>query len=433
MTTHAYVAVSTEIGGPGPSRWSTLKRYLAFSGPGALVAIGYIDPGNWATDIAGGSRFGYSLLCVVVASSLVAILFQTLSARLGIATGRDLAGLCREAWPRGAWPMWLAAEIAIVATDLAEVLGSAVALQLLFGIPLGVGVVLTAVDVGVLLLLERRGLKWLERVVTAIVVLIAISFVYELVLSRPMLGPLLRGLVPPPRLAHDPVMLFTGIGILGATVMPHNLYLHSSLVGPAETECKTVSRGVRVRHAMIDTAVSLGVAMFLNAALLVMAAAVFHLTGHEDIADISDAHRLLAPLLGSRLAPIVFALALLGAGQSATITGTLAGQVVMTGFLGIRWPQWQRRVITRAFAIVPALLFIWAKGDATVSGLLVGSQVVLSVQLPFAMVPLMRFTSDRRRMGRFVNGGSIRAIGWCCVVAVVAANGALLASLVRLP
>jgi manganese transport protein len=400
---------------------------VPLAGAGGLIAVGYVDPGNWATDIAGGSRFGYALLSVVVASSLMAIFFQTLSARLGIATGQDLAEHCRRAAPRAAWPMWGAAEIAIVATDLAEVLGSALALQLLFKMPLALGVTLTVVDVGVLLLFERRERKWLERAVTSLMVLVALGFAYEFVLSRPALGPMLRGLLPPRGLLHDGPMIFTAVGILGATVMPHNLYLHSNLTRPSS---QSVSRGDLARRAAAETATSLTVAMILNAALLAIAAAAFHARGHEEIADIGEAHRLLAPLLGSSLAPVVFALALLAAGQSATMTGTLAGQVVMTGFLGLRWPSWKRRLVTRACAILPALLLVGVKGDAAVGSILVGTQVILSLQLPLALTPLMRFTSDRARMGTFANGPWVRVVGWMAVGVVVAANVALLGSLV---
>jgi manganese transport protein len=428
VTAHA---ASGALPARSPEALSTIRRYLAYSGPGTLIAVGYIDPGNWATDIAGGSTFGYELLSVVVASSLVAILFQTLSARLGIATGSDLATLCRETAPRTAWLMWGAAELAIVATDFAEVLGSALALHLLFGMPLAAGVVVTAIDVGFLLILDRRGMKWLERVVTSLLVLVASGLVYEVCLARPEIGALMHGLLPTTRIVREPAALFMAIGILGATVMPHNLYLHSSLVQQRHPLVGLSSPRERVRHASVDTAVSLGVAMVLNGILLAIAAAAFHANGRVEVTDIADAHRLLAPLLGSRLAPLVFAIALLAAAQSATITGTVAGQVVMTGFLGILWPAWKRRVVTRACAIVPALVLVALKRDTATGSLLVGSQVVLSAQLPFAMVPLMWLTSDRRRMGEFVSSRPVRVLGWLCVGTVIAANVALLVSMAR--
>ncbi len=398
-------------------------------GAGALVAVGYVDPGNWATDIASGSRFAYAPLSIVVASSLVAILLQSMSARLGIATGRDLATLTREAWPRAAPWLWLAAELAIVATDLAEVLGSALALKLLFGVPIGVGVALTALDVAALFALERCGARWLVRVVASMLVLVAFGLAYEIALCRPCAEDVARGLVPTARVARDPELLYAAVGILGATVMPHNLYLHSSLVLEREGEPRLEARearAARVRSATVDTVVSLGGAMVLNAAIVVVAAAAFHATGHAEVADIEDAHRLLAPLLGSRLAPVAFAVALLAAGQSATITGTLAGQSIMSGFLRVRWPAWQRRVVTRACAIVPALVLVAARGDASTGSLLVTSQVILSLQLPFAMVPLVRFASDARRMGALACPRWVRILAWACVALVVAANGALL-------
>jgi manganese transport protein len=398
------------------------RRYLAFAGPGALVAVGYVDPGNWATDLAGGSRYAYTLLFVVAACSLVAILFQVMSARLGIATGRDLATLTREAYPRAAPLMWAAAELAVIATELAEVLGSAIALQLLFGISLLEGVVLTAFDVVLLMALERYGARALEAAVFGFVAIVGAGLAYELALAQPQLGDVARGLVPTARVAKDPEMLLCAVGILGATVMPHNLYLHSSLV--QATRKRAATRTEAARHATLDTLVSLGGAMLLNGALVILAGAVFF--GREKIAGIEDAHRLLAPLLSSTAAPAVFALALLAAGQSATITGTLAGQVIMSGLLDIRWPAWQRRLATRACAIVPAIAVLALSGEASTGRLLVVSQVVLSLQLPFALVPLVILSSDRARMGRLANGRATRALGWACIAVVVLANGALI-------
>ena len=396
-----------------------------------MVAVGYIDPGNWATDIAGGSRYAYALLSVVFGASLLAMLVQTMSARLGIATGVDLAAASRAAYPRAAPLLWATAELAVIATDLAEVLGSAIALELLFGVPLALGVVVTALDVAVLLMLDRRGTRALERVVASLVVVIAVGFAYELALTRPSLGPLLAGFVPSARVARDPRMLYMAIGIVGATVMPHNLYLHSSLMPSRVVARSARARRSLARLATFDTVACLACAMALNAALVVLAAAVFHEAGHEDVASIVDAHRLLAPLLGSTLAPIVFAVALLAAGQSATITGTLAGQVIMSGFLRIAWPPWKRRLVTRACAIVPAAVTIALAGEESVGDLLVASQVVLSLQLPFAMAPLVALTSDPGRMGGLRNAPWMRRIGWIGTAAVILANGALVVGLLR--
>ena len=400
------------------------RRSIVLAGPGALVAAGYIDPGNWATDLAGGSRFAYSLLSVVVACSLIAMLFQAMCARLGIATGRDLAVLTRELHPRAAGLLWLGAELAVVATDLAEVLGSALALKLLFGLPLLAGVALTVLDVALILGLERGANRVLERLVASLALLVGAGLCYELVLSHFDGRALLSGLVPRARIAQDPQMLFASVGILGATVMPHNLYLHSSLVQAHRGAAR--SAGDAARRVTVDTIVSLAGATLMNAALVVLAAAAFHGRGRSEVASIEDAHRLLAPLLGSTAAPVVFALSLLAAGQSATITGTLAGQVIMSGLLELRWPAWRRRLVTRACAMLPAFAVIARWGESSTGQLLLLSQVVLSLQLPFAIVPLMRLTSDPKLMGGLVNALWMRAAGWASVVLIVAANLALL-------
>lgn len=405
------------------------RRFLAFAGAGGAVAVGYVDPGNWATDLGGGSRYGYALLSVVLASSLMAMLLQTLSARLGIATGLDLAAASRELAPRLALPMWGAAEIAVVATDVAEVLGSAIALELLLGIPLCVGVVATAADVLLLVGAEQRGTRWVERFVAGLVLVVAAAMGYELSLSRPPLLDVLQGYAPSLELLRDGDMLYMGIGILGATVMPHNLYLHSSLVVARPFERDDAGRREALRHATLDAVLSLGAAMLVNSALLAMAASVFHANGRSDVAEVQDAHRLLTPMLGTTVAGIAFALALLAAGQSATITGTMAGQVIVCGFVNVRLRPWQRRLVTRALALVPALAVIVLAGEGSAGRLLVGSQVLLSLQLPFAVVPLLLVTADRRRMGALVAPRWMTATGWACAATVVLANAALLARL----
>lgn len=408
-----------------PSTAGRLRRFLSFAGPGALVAVGYIDPGNWATDIAGGSRFSYALLSIILISSLMAMLLQAMCVRLGIATGLDLAQACRAAYPRAAGPLWLLAEIAIAATDLAEVLGAAIALHLLFRIPLPVGVALTTLDVLILLGLQQRGFRLLELLVVALVLIVAACFGFELLLSRPDLGGVLEGYLPGPELLHDKEMLYLAIGIMGATVMPHNLYLHSSLVQTRAFDQTCAGKRSAVRHATLDSILSLGGAMLINSAILVLAASVFHRAGRTEVADIEDAHRLLSPLLGSLGASTVFAIALLAAGQSATITGTLSGQIVMNGFLRVRIRPWARRLFTRGAAIVPALGVTLFAGAGSVERLLIASQVILSLQLPFAVVPLLRLTSDPRRMGALVNPGWMKTFGWGCAALIILLNGYL--------
>jgi manganese transport protein len=390
-----------------PRRGSFWRKALAFAGPGYMVAVGYMDPGNWATDIAGGARFGYTLLSVILLSNLMAILLQSLALRLGIVTGRDLAQACRDHYSRPvSFVLWVLCEIAIAACDLAEVIGAAIAPNLLFGIPLIWGVVLTAFDVLLILLLQNRGFRWLEAFIIALIASIGICFAVELAMARPELAAVARGLVPTSEIVTNPMMLYIAVGILGATVMPHNLYLHSSIVQTRRVAPDPASKREAIRFATLDSTVALLFAFFINAAILILAAATFHQTGHQDVADIGDAYHLLAPLLGTTAASTLFAVALLAAGQNSTITGTLAGQIVMEGFLDIRLPAWLRRLITRLIAIVPAVIVTALYGERGVAGLLILSQVILSLQLSFAVVPLVRFTGERRKMPR---GGSCRS------------------------
>lgn len=401
-------------------------RGLTFAGPGALVAVGYIDPGNWATDLAGGSYAGYALLSVVLASSLIAMLLQIMSARLGIATGKDLAEISRQTWPHFAWPGWIAAELAIIATDLAEVIGSAIALKLLFSIPIVVGIFITAFDVLLILALDRRGSRLLERTVASFLFVIGCGFIYELLLARPVIGDVLQGFVPNARLALDPQLLYLAIGVVGATVMPHNLYLHSSLV------LRRWSNGNKDKAAFlatIDTIISLGGAMLLNSALVILAASVFHYAGRINVAEITEAHHLLTPLLGTSTAAIVFAVMLLASGQSATITGTLAGQVVMSGFVRLRTKLWVRRLVTRAIAIIPALIVIAYFGEKSTTNLIISSQVFLSLQLPIAMLSLLFLTSEAHRMGPLVNSTWMRWLGWISALIIIFANMVLIISI----
>jgi manganese transport protein len=406
-----------------PSGAGFWKKLFAFAGPGYLVAVGYMDPGNWATDIAGGARYGYTLLSVVLASNLIAILLQSLAARLGIASGRDLAQACRDHFSRRTTIfLWVITEIAIAATDLAEVIGSAIALNLLFGLPLAVGVCLTSADVFIVLYLQHRRFRYVEALVVLLIAGIAAGFAVELWFSKPDLAQVARGFLPTTRLFHDREMLYIAVGILGATVMPHNLYLHSSIVQTRKYGDSEESRGEAVSFAVLDSTVALTSALFINAAILVVAAATFHGTGYEHVADISDAHKLLAPLLGTSLASTLFAVSLLFSGQNATLTGTLAGQIVMEGFLNLRMRPWLRRLITRLVAIVPALITVILYGEHASGSLLILSQVVLSLQLPFAVIPLILFTSDKRRMGRFAIGTAMKLAAWPCAVLITLLN-----------
>ena len=409
---------------PAGAGW--LRRLFAFIGPGYMVAVGYMDPGNWATSIAGGSAFGYTLLSVALLSSLMAMLLQAVCARLGIATGRDLAQLCRERFhPALSFPLWLLAESAIVATDLAEVIGTAIALQLLFGLPLLEGVLLTVLDTVLILWLQHKGLRWLEAFVIALIGVIVICFVAQLVMADPVWGDVLRGYLPAASVVTDSTQLYLALGILGATVMPHNLYLHTAIVQSRDAGQSVQEKQEAVRFATIDSTVALVLALLINSSILILAAAAFHVNGRTEVAEIGDAHALLAPLLGTA-APTLFAIALLACGLNSTVTATLAGQVVMEGFLRIRLPPALRRLITRGIAIVPAVVVTWMYGESGTAQLLVLSQVVLSLQLPFAVIPLMLFAGDRKRMGALATPLWQMALGWGCAVLIVGLNVMLL-------
>ncbi len=407
------------------------RKLLAFAGPGYLVAVGYMDPGNWATDLAGGSRFGYALLSVVLLSNIMAVLLQGLASKLGIVTGRDLAQACRDHFSKPvAVTLWVLCEIAIAACDLAEVIGSAIALNLLFNIPIAVGVLITGFDVLLLLALQNRGVRVLEALVITLIATVGLCFLFEIILARPDVPALLRGFVPTGRLVGDREMLYIAIGILGATVMPHNLYLHSSLVQTRRYEETADGKREAVRFAFIDSTIALSFAFFINAAILIIAAATFHTSGHAEVAEIQDAHKLLSPLLGAG-ASTAFALALLASGQNSTLTGTLAGQIVMEGFLNIRIRPWMRRLITRIIAIVPAAIVAIFYGERGTAQLLILSQVILSLQLSFAVVPLVAFTSSRAKMGRFVNPRWLQAVAWTTAIVIAALNGWLLVQTFR--
>jgi len=410
-----------------PKNSGFFKTLMAYFGPGLMIAVGYMDPGNWATDIAGGAQFGYRLLSVVLISNLFAILLQHLALKLGIATGRDLAQACRDQYSRPtALGLWILAEVAIAATDLAEVIGSAIALNLLVGLPITVGILITALDVLLLLYLQNKGFQTLERVVASLIFLIIGCFGYELIVSKPAVADVLNGLVPRPEVVTNPGMLYIAIGILGATVMPHNLYLHSSIVQTRNFDRDDDGRKSAIKFATIDSTVSLFLAFFINAAILILSAATFHFSGNQHVADITDAHRLLDPILGVKLAGVLFAVALLASGQNSTLTGTLAGQIVMEGFLNLSIKPWIRRLITRLVAIVPALAVAILYGERGTSELLVLSQVILSVQLSFAVVPLVSFTSDKSKMGRFANPGWLKSLSWAVAVIIIGLNGYLL-------
>jgi manganese transport protein len=413
-----------------PTRGGWLRRLFAFAGPGYLVAVGYMDPGNWATDLAGGSAFGYALLSVVLLSSLMAMVLQALSAKLGIVAGMDLAQACRARYSRRTTiALWVLCEIAIIACDLAEVLGTAIALQLLFGLPLVAGIVLTAFDVLLILALQRYGFRKLEAVIVTLLVVVAGCFAYELWLSKPDVESIAAGLVPSARIVADPAMLYLAIGILGATVMPHNLYLHSAVVQTRAVAPDRASRRQALRLATLDSSVALMLALFINAAILILAAATFHTAGRTDVAEIGEAFRLLTPMLGAGAASVVFAIALLASGQNSTITGTLAGQIVAEGFLDLRLPFWARRMATRLLAILPAVAVIGLAGEGSATELLVLSQVVLSLQLPFAIVPLVSFTGSRALMGDFANPRWLAALAWGIALVIIGLNLTLLIGL----
>jgi len=412
---------------PIASGASWLRKILAFAGPGYLVAVGYMDPGNWATDLGGGSKFGYTLLSVILISNLMAMFLQALSAKLGIATGRDLAQACRERYsPRISLFLWIVCEIAIAACDLAEVLGSAVALKLLFGLPLLAGVLITALDVLLVLALQGRGFRLVEAFVVTLIATIAACFAYEIFFAHPLWREAAIGFLPRAEILRNREMLYIAIGILGATVMPHNLYLHSSIVQTRAFGVSTSDRREAIRYAVFDSTVALAFALFINAAILVLGAAAFHTRGLNNVAEIADAYKLLSPVLGASLASTLFACALLASGQNSTLTGTLAGQIVMEGFLNLRLKPWLRRLITRAIAIIPAALVIGIAGENRVTSLLILSQVVLSFQLPFAVIPLIQFTADRSKMGEFANSRVVTVLAWIVAIAILFFNAELL-------
>jgi manganese transport protein len=409
----------------GPSFW---RKLIAYSGPGFLVAVGYMDPGNWATDLAGGASFGYALLSIVMISNFMAILLQHLSIKLGVATGRDLAQACRDHYSRPTvWFLWVLAEIGIAACDLAEVVGSAIGLQLLFGIPLVWGCCITALDVFAVLYLQHKGFRYIEALVIALIATIGACFAAELIFSKPSLPGILAGFVPGAHIIVNRDMLYVSIGILGATVMPHNLYLHSSIVQTRRYAETAAGKREAVRFASIDSGAALMFALLINAAILILAAAAFHWSGHADVAEIQDAYRLLSPVLGVGVASGLFAVALLASGQNSTLTGTLAGQIVMEGFLNFRIAPWLRRIITRGLALIPAVLVIGIFGEGKTTALLIISQVVLSMQLGFAVWPLMRFTSEKAKMGEFANPPWIKILGWLTTIVIIVLNAKLIA------
>jgi manganese transport protein len=409
---------------PSANFW---RKLIAFSGPGFLVAVGYMDSGNWATDLAGGAQFGYMLLSVIMISNLMAILLQHLSLKLGIVSGRDLAQACRDSYSKSFTIfLWILCEVAIAACDLAEVIGSAVALNLLFNIPMVVGVIITASDVLIVLYLQNKGFRYIEALVIALISIIGVSFLYELIVSNPSIKGVLEGFIPNSQIIVNPGMLYIAIGILGATVMPHNLYLHSSIVQTRKYERTSAGKKMAIKFATIDSTFALTLALFINAAILILSSAVFHGSGHQDVADINDAYMLLSPLLGASLASVLFAIALLASGQNATLTGTMAGQIVMEGFLNIRLRPWVRRLLTRLIAIIPAVIVAGLYGERGVGSLLILSQVILSLQLSFAVVPLIIFTSNKLKMGKYVNSLWLKITSWCVAIIIIALNAFLL-------
>ena len=408
---------------PVPTGLSFWRKMLAFSGPGYLVAVGYMDPGNWATDLAGGSAFGYRLLSVILISNLMAILLQSLCAKLGIVTGRDLAQACRDHYSRPVSViLWLLCEVAICACDLAEVIGSAIALNLLFKIPLVWGVCITALDVLAVMYLQNKGFRYIEALVVTLILTIGGCFLAEIIFSRPNVAEVLAGFVPRFEIIKNTEMLYVAIGILGATVMPHNLYLHSSIVQTRKYEQNAEGKAEAIKFATIDSTVALMFALFINGAILVVSAATFHTRGQHDVAEIQDAYKLLSPMLSVPLASALFAIALLASGQNSTLTGTLAGQIVMEGFLNIRLRPWLRRLITRLIAIIPAVICTALYGESGTAKLLVLSQVILSMQLSFAVIPLVMFTSNRAKMGEFVSPLWIKILAWLTAGIIVLLN-----------
>jgi len=412
---------------PVPISASFWHKMWVFAGPGLMVAVGYMDPGNWATDLAGGARYGYTLLFVILLSNFMAIVLQHLALKLGVVTGRDLAQACHDHYTKPvAMMLWVLCEIAIAACDLAEVIGSAIALNLLFGIPLVVGVVITAADVLLILFLQYRGFRYVEALVAGLIMVIGGCFAYEMIVASPSIMAVLGGLIPESRIVTETGILYIAVGILGATVMPHNLYLHSSIVQTRAYTRDDTGRRMAIKFATIDSTVSLLFAFFINAAILILSAAAFHGTGYEHVADIGDAYQLLTPTLGAAFASTLFAVALLASGQNSTLTGTMAGQIVMEGFLNIRVRPWLRRLLTRLVAIVPAVIVAGISGERGVGELLILSQVILSLQLSFAVIPLVQFTGERRKMGEFTNARWLTALAWTVTVMIVALNGFLL-------
>ena len=412
---------------PIPNSKGFWRKMLAYAGPGYLVSVGYMDPGNWATDLAGGAKFGYALLSVILLSNLMAIFLQSLCVRLGVATGRDLAQACRDYFsPRVSFCLWILCEIAISACDLAELVGSAIGLQLLFGIPLVWGVCITALDVIMVLFLQGRGFRYIEALVITIITIIGGCFVAEMIFAKPDAGGVLLGYVPSLEILQNQTMLYLAVGILGATVMPHNLYLHSSIVQTRAWQETSDKKWEAIKFGTIDSTVALSIALFINSAILILSAATFHFTGYQEVAEIQDAYKLLSPVLGVGSASAIFAFALLASGQNSTLTATLAGQIVMEGFLHFRLRPWLRRLLTRLVAIVPALLSIIWFGEGSTTNLLVFSQVILSLQLPFAVIPLVMFTSNGRLMGEFVNPFWLKAVAWLVASIIVGLNSWLL-------
>src|SRR6266540_738254 len=408
---------------PVPKQLSFWRKMLAFSGPGYLVAVGYMDPGNWATDLAGGSAFGYTLLCVILISNLMAILLQSLCAKLGIVTGRDLAQACRDHYSRPvSIVLWVVCEVAICACDLAEVIGSAIALNLLFQIPLVWGVCITALDVLAVMYLQNKGFRYIEALVVTLILTIGGCFLMEIIFSRPNVREILGGFVPKFEIIRNTEMLYVAIGILGATVMPHNLYLHSSIVQTRKYEQNAAGKAEAIKFATIDSTVALMFALFINAAILIVSAATFYTRGRHDVAEIQNAYELLSPTLGVGVASTLFAIALLASGQNSTLTGTLAGQIVMEGFLNLRLRPWLRRLITRLIAIVPAVICTALYGESGTARLLVLSQVILSMQLSFAVIPLVMFTSNRAKMGQFASRLWIKILAWLTAGIIVLLN-----------
>ncbi len=408
---------------PIGEKLSFFKKMMAFSGPGFLVAVGYMDPGNWATDLAGGAKFGYTLLWVILLSNLMAILLQHLCVKLGVVSGRDLAQACRDHYSKPvAFILWVLCELAIAACDLAEVIGSAIALQLLFGIPLVIGCLITCLDVMIVLFLQSKGFRYIEAIVVTLIATIGVCFGFELMFAKPEIAGIIHGFLPNSGIIHNKEMLFIAIGILGATVMPHNLYLHSSIVQTRNIMKTPEGKREAILFATLDSTIALMLALFINAAILILAAATFHWSGYNGVAEIQDAFKLLSPVLGVSIASTLFAIALLASGQNSTLTGTLAGQIVMEGFLNIRIRPWLRRLITRAIAIVPAIVVIAFYGETHATDLLVWSQVILSFQLSFAVIPLIKFTDDTAKMGEFANPLWIKVLAWTTASIIVVLN-----------